>query len=184
MGNHLKLALRRLSRDKTFTLLNLAGLTIGIAAALQVYFILSYEFSIDRFHPKADRIYRVVSTETYRTGLVDYDGCAPIPLAPTFRSEFPEPELIAPMWRAGTEDFTVAETTKRFQSGNTYYASPELFGIFDFPWIAGNPKTGLAKPNTAALTRSVANAWFGDWKRAMGKTIYAGEDKKPYAVVG
>lgn len=60
MGNDLKLAFRRLSRDKTFTVLNLAGLVIGIAAALQVYFIVTYEFGIDRFHSKADRIYRSV----------------------------------------------------------------------------------------------------------------------------
>src|ERR1700761_881745 len=88
------------------------------------------------------------------------------------------------MWRAGTNDFTVAETAKRFQTDDTYYASPELFGIFDFPWLAGDPKTGLNKPNTAALTRSIADAWFGDWKQAMGKHIYQGEDKTPFAITG
>jgi len=87
MANNFNLALRRLSRDKTFTILNLAGLVIGIAAALQVYFIVSYELSIDRWHSKADRIYRVVSTETYRNGLISYDGCAPIPLAEGLRKE-------------------------------------------------------------------------------------------------
>ena len=89
MGNNFKVAFRRLSRDKTFTLLNLAGLAIGIAGALQVYAIISYELGIDRFHHKADRIYRVVSTETYRNGLVDYDGCAPIPLPKAFRGTSP-----------------------------------------------------------------------------------------------
>lgn len=184
MGNNFKLALRRLSRDRTFSVLNLTGLVIGIAAALQVYFIVSYELSIDRFHHNAARIYRVVSTETYRNGLVDYDGCSPLPLAPALRSEFPEPQLVAPVWRIGGDDFTVGETAKRFQSDGTYYASSELFGIFDFPWLAGNPKTGLVQPNTAALTRSVADTWFGDWKTAMGKTILAGEEKTPYKITG
>jgi putative ABC transport system permease protein len=184
MGNNFKMALRRLSRDKTFTILNLAGLVIGIAAALQVYFIVSYELSIDRFHPNADRIFRVVSTETYRNGFVDFDGCSPLPLAPALRKEFPEPEIVAPVFRAGTNDFTLSGTSKRFQTDNTYYAGPELFGIFDFPWLAGDPKTGLSKPNTAALTRSIAKAWFGDWKRAMGKTILEGDQKTPYEVTG
>ena len=184
MGNNFKLALRRLSRDKTFTLLNLGGLVIGIAAALQVYFIVSYELGIDRFHHKADRIYRVISTETYRNGLVDYDGCSPLPLAPALRSEFPEPELVAPVWRIGADDFALSASAKKFRTDGSYYASPELFSIFDFPWLAGDPKTGLAKPNTAALTRSVANAWFGDWKQAMGKTIFAGDEKTPYEITG
>lgn len=184
MGNNLKMALRRLQRDKTFMILNLAGLTIGIAAALQVYFIISYELSIDRFHQKADRIYRVVSTETFRNGLVTYDGNAPTPLAEALRKEFPEPELVAPVWRAGSSDFTLAGTSKRFQMDNVYEAGPELFGIFDFPWLAGDPKTSLVKPNTVVLTRTVANAWFGDWKQAMGKTILDGNEKKPYEVTG
>ena len=184
MGNNLKMALRRLSRDKTFTILNLGGLVIGIAAALQVYFIVSYELSIDRFHPNADRIFRVVSTETYRNGFIDYDGSAPLPFAPALRKEFPEPEIVAPVFRLGTYDFTLGGTAKRFNTDNIYYAGPELFGIFDFPWLAGNPKTGLARPNTAALTRSIANAWFGNWEHAMGKTILAGDEKTPYEVTG
>jgi len=184
MGNNLKMALRRLSRDKTFTILNLAGLVIGIAAALQVYFIVSYELSIDQFHHKGGRIFRVVSTETYRNGLVDYDGSAPLPLAQALRREFPEPELVAPVFRIGSNEFAIAGTPKKFQIDDTYYASPELFGIFDFPWLVGDPKTGLSQPNTMALTRRIANAWFGDWKQAMGKTILAGYEKTPYKVTG
>ena len=184
MGKHFNLALRRLGRDKIFTILNLAGLVIGIAAALQVYFIVTYESSIDRFHHNADRIYRVVSTETYRNGLVDYDGSAPMPLWPALRNEFPEPEYVAPVIRNGSEEFTLSGTAKRFQTGEVYFAGPELFGIFDFPWLAGDPASGLARANTAALTRNIADAWFGDWRQAMGKTILAGNEKTPYLVTG
>ncbi|HVY75197.1 MAG TPA: ABC transporter permease, partial [Puia sp.] len=184
MSLNFRLLLRRLLRDKTFAILNIAGLAIGIAAALQVYFIVSYELSVDRFHTKADRIYRVVSTETYRNGIVDYDGCSPFPLAEALRREFHQPELVAQVDRIGSFDFILPVTNKRFQNEAVYYISPELFGIFDFPWLAGDPKSGLAKANTAALSRSTANAWFGDWKQAMGKTILAGPDKTPYEITG
>src|SRR5580698_872711 len=99
INSNFKILLRGLWRRKSFTLLNTLGLSVGISASLLIFLLIRYELSIDRFHSQLDRIYRVVSTETYRNGVMEYDGNAPTPLADGLRRDFPQPEQVAPVWR-------------------------------------------------------------------------------------
>ena len=185
MNSLFKLFVRCLVRNKAYSVLNIAGLSVGIGISLLIFLMIRYELSVDGFHRNRDRIYRVVSTETYRNGLVDYAGNAPIPLGDVLRQEFPQPEKVAPVWRMDERQFILADDrNKFFKTGDIYFAGPELFDIFDFPWIAGDPHTGLQEPNTMALTRSMADAWFGHWQNAMGRTVLMGEHLDPYKVTG
>ncbi len=186
--SNFKIILRGLWRKKSFTLLNTLGLSVGISASLLIFLLIRYELSIDSFHSKRDRIYRVLSTETYRTGLVDNDGCAPVPLADGLRRDFPQPEKVAPVWRVGDAQFGIPVTNggrdKQVLVKEVYFADAALFGIFDFPWVAGDPQTALQDSYTMAISRSLATNWYGRWQEAMGKTIVWGDAQKPYKITG
>ncbi len=182
-ANNFTILLRGLWRRRSFSLLNILGLAIGIAAGLLIFVLIRYELGIDDFHRQRNDIYRVVSTETYRNGLVDYDGCAPVPLPDALRSEFSEPATIAAVSQVGQLMFTLP-AEKQFRTGGVYFADSALFRIFNFPWIAGDVHTSLTEPFTMVITRSLANTWFGDWKQAMGKTILTGNERRPYKITG
>ncbi len=188
INSNFKILLRGLWRKKSFTLLNTMGLSVGISASLLIFLLIRYELSIDRFHAKRDRIYRVVSTETYRTGLVDNDGCAPTPLPDGLRTDFPQPEKVAAVWRVGDAQFGIpspnGERDKQVLAKDVYFADSSLFDIFDFSWVAGDPRIGLKDTYTMAISRSLATNWYGSWQRAIGKTIVWGDAQKPYKVTG
>jgi ABC-type lipoprotein release transport system permease subunit len=188
LNANLRILLRGLWRKKSFTLLNTLGLSVGISASLLIFLLIRYELSIDRFHSKLDRIYRVVSTETYRNGVMEYDGNAPTPLADGLRRDFPQPEQVAPVWRVGDAQFGIPTTNggrdKQVLAREVYFANAALFSIFDFPWLAGDPQTGLKDPYTMAISRSFAASWFGNWQEALGKTVVWGDQPKPYKVTG
>ena len=188
INSNFKILLRRLWRKKSFTLLNTMGLSVGISASLLIFLLIRYELSIDDFHSKRDRIYRVISTETYRTGVMQYDGCTPTPLADGLRKDFPQPEQVAPVWRIGDAQFGIPLVNggrdKQVVAKEVYFADAALFDIFDFPWVAGDPRTALKDAYTVAISRSFAANWFGNWQNAIGKTIVWGDRQKPYKVTG
>ena len=128
-----KILIRGLWRKKSFSLLNIAGLAVGISASLLIFLLIRYELSIDNFHAKRDRIYRVVSTETYRTGVMQYDGSAPTPLADGLRRDFPQPEQVAPVWRVGDAQFGIPVPNggrdKQVLAREVYFADAALFSI-------------------------------------------------------
>ena len=187
INSNFKILLRGLWRKKSLTLLNTMGLSVGVSASLLIFLLIRYELSIDSFHANRDRIYRVVSTETFRTGLVDNDGCAPTPLPDGLRTDFPQPEKVAAVWRVGDAQFGIPATNggrdKQVLAKDVYFADSSLFGIFDFPWVEGDPGTGLKNAYTMAISRSLAANWYGNWQEAMGKTVVWG-DQKPYKITG
>jgi len=165
--NYIKTAWRSLLRHKTYTAINVTGLTVGIAACLLIFLVVQYEMSFDTFHQKKDRIYRVTGVVTkpnqsFATGV-------PFPLPETLRKDFPQLPAIATILR--NEGSFFSADNKKFKEDETYYADPQFFETFDFGWLAGDKKTALAEPNTVAITRSEADKFFGDWHQAMGKTI-------------
>jgi ABC-type antimicrobial peptide transport system permease subunit len=181
----LLILLRRFGRNKLSSFLNVAGLSIGIAVSLVIFMIISHELSIDAFHKNRDSIYRVVSSETYRDGKVEWDGDIPAALVPALRKEFPQVDKAAALWNLRNEEFQLADDpAKKFRTAGVQYVEPELFDIFDFPWLAGNPHSALSEPHTLALSKSTAASWFGNWRNAVGKTVLVGLGKVSYRVTG
>jgi len=188
LKTNFRLLVRSLWRNKLFSLLNISGLAVGIAVSLLIFLLIRYELSIDRQHGNRDRIYRVVSTETYRNGAMDYDGCAPTPLADALRHEFPQVEQVAAVIRTGMRQYTLPDSgsgpEKQVRVSDVYFADPALFSIFDLPWLSGNPATALREAYTVAISRQVADSWFGHWQNAVGKTILQGEERRPFRITG
>lgn len=188
LKSNFKLLFRSLWRNKSFSLLNILGLSVGIAVSLLIFLLIRYELSFDTWHTTRDRIYRVVSVEFYRNGTVSYDGCAPTPLADALRKEFPQAEQVAHVWRAGKWPFILPAAKggdeKLVRTDGIYFADTPIFKIFDIPWLAGNPGSALKDAYTMAISRSLAESWFGHWRDAIGKTVFQGEARMAFQVTG
>ena len=187
--NNIKIALRSLWRKKTFAFLNILGLAVGMASALLIFLVIRHETSYDGFHTKLDRIYRVGTGLYYKNGHVDHYGDVPIVLADAFRQDFPGVEKVAPIQQEDEAQFAIpqhgAGTERRFkEKEGIFYASPSLFDILDFSWLQGNPASALKEPYTVALSRTIAQKWFGDWHTAVGKTVLMGDKRIPLVVTG
>ncbi|WP_343692934.1 ABC transporter permease [Chitinophaga sp.] len=165
--NYFKIAWRSLLRNMSYTIINLTGLSIGIAACLLIFLVVRYETSFDRFHTQKNQIYRVVGV-TKKPSYSLSSGVA-FPVADALRLDFPQLKQVATILRNEGSVFSIGD--KKFKEDETYYAGPEFFQTFDFAWLAGEPRTALAGPNTGVLSRDEANRLFGDWHQALGKTL-------------
>lgn len=140
LKTNLRLLFRNLWRNKSFSLLNISGLAVGIAVSLLIFLLIRYELSVDTWHTHRDRIYRVISVEAYRNGTTSYDGCAPAPLADALRREFPQAEQVAHVSRAGKWPFILPGVKggdeKLVKADDIYFADTPLFKIFDIPRLS------------------------------------------------
>jgi putative ABC transport system permease protein len=183
--NNLKVALRSLWRKKTFAILNILGLSVGMSSALLVFLIIRNEKSYDTWHHNIDRIYRVSTEMHYQDGKVDYYGSVPILMPDAFRQDFTQFEQAAATWQLDATQFSIANGKKLFKEPDgMYYVEPALFTIFDYPWIEGSPASALTDPGTVAISKTIAEKWFGNWRDAMGKTVLMGDSKTPLLVTG
>jgi len=182
--NYLKTAFRNLKRNKSYAIINVLGLTVGIAASLLIFLVIQYETSFDNFHKKKDKIYRI-ATEFHTQDGVGYSDGVSFPVAAAMRIDFPQIKEVAAIFRNG-DQVTIEQADrqlKKLREDNFYYAEPEFFKMFDFEWLAGSPQNSLKDPHSAALTQATAEKFFGDWRSAIGKTFKYG-NKTLYKVTG
>lgn len=174
LKNYFKTAFRNLLKNKTYTSINVFGLAIGIAVCVIIFLVIQFETSFDTFHKKKDRIYRVI-TEFNDANGSNINSGVPAPLPGALRNDFPQLEKVTSIFSIGNDQIAVLDESghiiKKFkEETGVFFTEPEFFGIFDFKWITGNPSS-LGEPNTAAITKTTAEKYFGDWKQAVGKMI-------------
>ncbi|MBS1661470.1 MAG: ABC transporter permease [Bacteroidetes bacterium] len=162
-----QIAWRNLKKRKLFGVINITGLSIGMACCLLITLYVQNELSYDRYHAKADRIYRV--TQTFRhvekgenpgpPSPQDYSvwGCAP--LAPALQADFPEIEKIVRFMSPSS--LLLQYGDKRIQQENIVCMDSSAFDVFSWKMIYGDPHTALVAPNSIVLTRSVSEKFFG-----------------------
>lgn len=172
--NYLKTAWQNLRGHKTYVTINAIGLAVGIAACLLIFLLIRYETSFDNFHTNKERIYRVVAANRTPDGMQYSQGSA-FPVAEGFRTSYPQLEHVARIYARRDKQITVmddaANTAQKKFKEQVFYAEPAFFEVFNFPFLAGDPKTALADVNTAVLTQETAEKYFGDWHTAIGKLI-------------
>jgi putative ABC transport system permease protein len=183
--NYLKSAMRNLSKNKVYAALNVLGLGIGVAACVLIFVVLRYETSFDKFHKKRSAIYRI-ATEFHDQDGVSYNGGSAFPVADALKIDFPQIKEVTATYKMGDVQITIDDGAvaqqKKFKETAIYFVEPSFFSVFDFGWLAGNPKS-LGEPNTVALTQDVAEKYFGNWKSAIGKTITQ-DNKTSFKVTG
>ncbi|NCU04945.1 MAG: FtsX-like permease family protein [Chitinophagaceae bacterium] len=173
--NYIKIAWRNLLKNKTFSLINIIGLASGLACFILIALYITDEISYDRYHEKANRIYRVHSD--IRFGGTDMSlAVSSDPMGATLKKDYPQVEQFARIY--------ASEGTKLFKKENEFiteegvvYADSTLFDVFTFPALAGNLKTALNEPNTVVLTESTAKKYFGSASAAMGKMMECNDER-------
>ncbi len=180
--NYLKIALRNFFKNKSFTTLSVLSLSIALACVLLIGLYAKHEFSYDRFHEKADQIYRLttqsVNQEAERTV-----GFVPLPLAPHLKDNFPGVVNFARVWEyRRSMPVTNPERETVFYEDNFGWAEDTFFDIFDFEIVAGNRENPLGDFRSVVISESTAEKYFGD-EDPIGKPIhYLGETDIPFFV--
>ena len=167
LKNYFKIALRNLLKNKVFSLVNILGLSIGMACCMTILLWVKQELSYDRHHVDSENIFRVGTIFIGQGEETRLSG-TPAPFGPALRSEYPEIQamarLVAPF---NNEDKSLIQqmdeksAQESFYETGGYYVDSSFFEIFTYDFIAGDPKTALNQPNTAVLSEEVAQKIFG-----------------------
>jgi putative ABC transport system permease protein len=154
LQNYVKIAFRNLTKHRVYSLVNIAGLAVGLACAVFIMLWVRYELSFDKFNANADRLYRVVFTNAQK----DFYGFyQPGPLAKYLKENFPEVEQST---SCSVMQWKVSRETKGFFCKGGLVDS-SFFQMFTLPLEEGDPSTVLAGPNSVVVSRSLAQKLFG-----------------------
>ncbi|MGH7601116.1 MAG: ABC transporter permease, partial [bacterium] len=181
LKNHLKIALRNLLRHKAYTVINIAGLSVGMACCALMLLYIRDEFSYDRFHRQAEHIYRVITTHRDQHGTNTFPG-TPAPMAPALKQEYPNVRQVvrvqSPYGRT-----LVSHEDHQFYEDRICYADSTLFEVFDFPLVQGDPKTALRHSQSVVLSRAAAQKYFGA-ENPLGKVLRIERGGRDFQVTG
>jgi putative ABC transport system permease protein len=176
---YFRVAVRNFWRNKTFSLINIFGLAIGISAALVIYLIVQYDFSFDKFHQDGNRIYRAVSDFRF-SGEVFHNSGMNSPMGNAARKELTGVELVVPFRTAGDDvkiSIPVAGTNQPVnfkKQKSLVFADDTYFKLVHYNWLAGSRQTSLQQPYQLVLSEKKANLYFPGLKPAevIGKSIF------------
>lgn len=177
LKNYIKVAFRSLIRQPGYTALNIIGLTVGIASSLIILLYIFHETSFDKQHSKGDRIYRLSTEFTEPDNSFKWASMTSR-AAFTVKNEYPEIEQAARMQGLSGQggmrfDFNQVD----YYQQNVYAADSTVFELFDYEFVAGNPKTALEAPNSIVINQSMATKIFKN-ENPIGQTINSGGDRE------
>lgn len=169
LQNYLKTILRNFFKHKWYTGINLLGLALGFAAFILICIYLHYQTSFENFHTKADRIFR----PTYQTQVGQEFNVQWARVPVNYINELPAdiPEIEALIRFQNQDRKYVRIGTEKFRPSHAYVTDKEVFDVFDFKLIAGDPATALGRPYSVVLTEHLAKKYFGN-DNALGREIY------------
>ena len=175
--NYLKIAIRNMLKSKAYSVINVLGLAIGMAATILILLFVQNELSYDRYHENSDRIYRVSRAWYNESGEESLHlGHVAPPFGPLLKSDFEG--IIEESGRIMDMSFLVKTGDKAIEEDNVFFADASVFKIFSWEVIEGDLSTALELPNSIVITRSTAQRYFGD-ESAMGKTLSLGTQYVP-----
>lgn len=171
LRNYFKLAFRHLLKKKTFSFINIFGLTVGLTSCVLIGLFIADELSFDTFNQKADRIARVTS-EVLRSGTMNQVAVSGTRVGPRLQSVFPN---ISAFTRTFIGRTIVSNGVTHFEENNFLYADSAFFRIFTFPILKGDPDP-LANKDNLVITESTAKKYFGQ-DDPIGKTLRIRDEK-------
>lgn len=179
--NYIKVAIRNILKYKLFSAINIAGLTVGVAACLFIFLYVKDELSFDRFHKDADLIYRVGLTGKIAGQEINTTSSS-YPLGLAMMDEIPGVVAYTRIWPA-SKTVIFAYQEKSFSEKKIFYADSNFFSFFSYTLVEGDPAKVLTEPNSVVLTKEMAQKYFGQ-ESAMGKLITLGAEQRTYKVTG
>ncbi len=166
--HNIKIAWRHTIKHKTYTLINIFGLTLGLSSFLLILFFLNHERSFDRFHHNQERVYRINFAFQDNSGNVTTLVNSPPALAPGIRGQFSELAKISRLRYAMNCLFSNGDI--HFYEDHGYYADSIFLDLLPFDLLSGDPQTALDQPNSVVITRDLALKYFND-PDPVGKTL-------------
>jgi len=179
-SNYLKVALRNLLRHKVYSVINIAGLAVGMAACIVIMLWVIFNLSFDDFHAHADRIYWLYEHQSFAGMGSRYINSTMPAMGPALQEEIPEIESYCRLY-GSRSGFVVRTGSILSEIGMVYYADSSLFRIFSYHLSAGDPATALRQPKSLVLSRSQAQRLFGD-KNPLGQAV--SHEGESYTVTG
>jgi putative ABC transport system permease protein len=168
LKNYLIVAVRNILRHKFYSIINIAGLSVGMACTILILMWVQHEFSFDRFHENRDRIHRLemkwdIGKKRGRFPFAQHAA------GPALVREYPE-AIQSVRFRHSWHRPVVQYKNKKFHETNLIFAENSVFDIFTFPLIKGDPKSALTKPFSIVITEKMAKKYFGD-ENPIGKVL-------------
>ncbi|RPD40204.1 ABC transporter permease [Chitinophaga barathri] len=179
LRNYIKIAWRNLWNNKAFGIINIAGLTIGLTCCMFILLWVANEWNFNRNHDKLDNIYQVYEQQYYSHDEILTVTATPGPLADQMKAETPGILKAGHLSWSSEMLFSAGSKHLKFEG---QYANNDIFYVFSFPFIEGDPATALKRPNDIVLTEKVARSLFGDAK-AVGQIVRV-DNKHDYMVCG
>jgi putative ABC transport system permease protein len=167
LKNYIKIAFRNILKHKGHAFINIAGLAIGMAVCILITLWVIDELSFDRFHDRADRIYRLICDANVG-GNALLIPISNAPAAPAMVSDFPE--IAAAARIDETQNIAVQHGSAQFLEKDIFYGDNDIFKIFSFPIIRGDAQSPLAAPYTLVISEEIAEKYFGD-SNPIGQTF-------------
>lgn len=182
LKNYILVALRNLWRHRGYTLINILGLTVGLASTIFILLYVINEMTYDRFHEKSDQIHRVWISGSMPATEMRHAVTSP-PMAEALLNDYPEVEQavrirLAGGWMVRRGDRIYQETDAEFM-----FADSTFFDVFSFELLRGDPKTCLTEPRSIVLTEEYARKYFGD-EDPMGQYLKIEQDTNLSVITG
>jgi putative ABC transport system permease protein len=178
--NYFTVALRNVRRHKGFSLINIAGLAVGMAASILIAVFVLHELSFDRHHEKGDRIYRVVAQFD---PVGEKRGAYTVPpMAQAMLDELSEVEQAVrlSLW---LHNYLVRYEDMSFLEKGIIFADASIFDVFTIPFIFGDPKSALVDPGTLVITKDIAHKYFGS-ENPLGKSLRFEDRGRDFKITG
>src|SRR4051812_30699990 len=183
--NHFKTTWRSLMKNKIFSFINIAGLSIGMAACLLILQYVSFQMSFDRFNKNADDIYRVTNDRYQNGKLIQHGTITYSAVSKAMQDDFPEVvnhTRVEPFGKA-----IVTNGTKKIGDQEVIAVENSFLSMFSYPLLTGDRNNALKEPHTAVLSETAAKKIFestNDISSVTGKLIILGTDSTPFKITG
>ncbi|WP_229365925.1 ABC transporter permease [Fibrisoma montanum] len=176
--NYVKIAWRNIAHNKTFSAINILGLALGMACSLLILLWIQDELSVDSYHANGPQLYHVMQRQSY-DGKVETGRFTPGVLPDELKKQFPE--IVHAAGYTGWDARMTFAVGDKINKESGHWAGADWFKMFSIPLLAGTPATALSTPNSLAISRKVAEFYFGEPTSALGKSIRI-DNKTDYQV--
>jgi putative ABC transport system permease protein len=182
--NYFRTAFRSLWKNKTFSIINIAGLTIGIAACVLILQYVSFELSYDQFNRNSADIYRIYNDRYQNGKLIQHGTITYSAIGKAMQDNYPEVLNHSRVEPFGKNIITY--NNKKIGDQEVLAVDNSFLSMFDYPLVAGDVQTALKEPYTAIVSQNSANIIFGstNYSSLLGKVITMGTDSIPYKITG
>ena len=177
--NYFRIALRNIQRHKGYSFINIVGLAMGMGCCILIILWVKDEMATDKYHAKLDSLYLVRTIQHYGSEVTRGAGSVPA-LAPALKAEYPE-VLNAARFSNGQGEHLLEYRDKQFKE-LIQLADPEIFELFTFPFIRGNPEDAFGDPYVMVLSETMADKIFGE-EDPVGKALTLNKTEE-FRVVG